>query len=55
MSEYITPLNFIDLKAQQDLIRKELDLAISRVLDHGTFIMGPEVLDFESILKNLRG
>ena len=55
MSEYITPLNFIDLKAQQDLIREELDLAISRVLDHGTFIMGPEVLDFESILKKFTG
>lgn len=55
MSEYNTPLNFIDLKSQQDLIRKELDLAISRVLNHGKFIMGPEVIEFESQLREFTG
>ena len=51
MSEYSSPINFINLKAQQLLIRKELDLAVSRVLDHGIYIMGPEVIEFESQLR----
>ena len=52
MSEYSSPTNFIDLKAQQDVIRLEIDNAIKRVLDHGQYIMGPEVREFENILKN---
>ena len=42
MSEYSSPINFIDLKAQQSLIRREIDAAIASVLDHGQYIMGPE-------------
>ena len=42
----------IDLNAQQDRIRPQLDAAIARVLDHGQFIMGPEVKDFEHILRD---
>jgi dTDP-4-amino-4,6-dideoxygalactose transaminase len=34
---------FIDLEEQQRHIRKELDAAMGRVLDHGNYIMGPEV------------
>ena len=52
MSEYSSPTNFIDLKAQQDEIRLEIDNAIKRVLDHGQYIMGPEVREFEDLLKN---
>jgi len=55
MSEYSSPINFINLKAQQLLIRKELDLAVSRVLDHGIYIMGPEVIEFESQLREFTG
>ena len=43
-------LAFIDLKAQQSRIRDRLDKAIARVLDHGAFIMGPEVVQFEKQL-----
>ena len=52
MSESSSPTNFIDLKAQQDEIRLEIDNAIKRVLDHGQYIMGPEVREFEDLLKN---
>ena len=41
----VTNLPFIDLTSQQNLIRENLDLAIKRVLSHGEFIMGPEVLN----------
>lgn len=40
-------INFIDLAAQQKRIRPQVDAAIARVLDHGIYIMGPEVAQFE--------
>ena len=55
MSEYSAPTQFIDLAAQQKLIRPQLDLAISRVLDHGQYIMGPEVKEFEGQLREFTG
>lgn len=55
MSEYSTPTQFIDLAAQQNKIRSELDAAISKVLDHGHYIMGPEVKIFEEDLSNYVG
>ena len=45
-------MDFIDLKAQQRRIRKELDAAIGRVLDHGAYVMGPEVRAFEAALAH---
>ncbi|GGE34934.1 aminotransferase DegT [Agaricicola taiwanensis] len=41
---------FIDLGAQQARLRPALDVAIARVLDHGAFIMGPEVAALEGQL-----
>jgi dTDP-4-amino-4,6-dideoxygalactose transaminase len=41
---------FIDLAAQQRRIRDRLDAAIARVLDHGGYVMGPEVREFEARL-----
>lgn len=38
---------FLDLQAQLQAIRPELDEAIARVLEHGQFILGPEVAAFE--------
>jgi UDP-2-acetamido-2-deoxy-ribo-hexuluronate aminotransferase len=43
-------MEFIDLKAQQTRIRPALDVAIARVLDHGKYIMGPEVKELEEKL-----
>jgi dTDP-4-amino-4,6-dideoxygalactose transaminase len=46
---------FIDLARQRDRIRNGLDAAISRVLDHGEYIMGPEVLELERKLEAFCG
>jgi dTDP-4-amino-4,6-dideoxygalactose transaminase len=37
----------VDLKAQYNSIKAEIDVAINRVLEHGQFILGPEVKAFE--------
>ena len=37
------PIEFIDLKTQQDAIRPQLERNIHQVLEHGRYIMGPEV------------
>tara|TARA_B100000927_G_C16452252_1_gene464355 strand:- start:7 stop:1137 length:1131 start_codon:yes stop_codon:yes gene_type:complete len=55
MSEYSAPTKFIDLEAQQKLIRPQLDEAIKKVLDHGQYIMGPEVKELESQLLDFTG
>lgn len=55
MSEYSAPLQFIDLASQQKKIRNRLDAAITCVLDHGQYIMGPEVKEFENKLKEFTG
>lgn len=41
---------FIDLKAQQDRIREDLNRRIQQVLEHGQYIMGPEVKELEDKL-----
>ena len=43
-------MQFIDLKSQQKRIRPALDQVISRVLDHGQYVMGPEVSQLEQAL-----
>ena len=45
-------MQFIDLKAQQRLIREKIDHRIKKVLDHGQYIMGPEVDELEEKLSN---
>ena len=52
---YEEPLALIDLKAQQARIRNKLDLAMQRVLDHGQYIMGPEVFELERRLAAFCG
>ena len=41
-------MDFIDLKAQQKLIRNKIDERISNVLNHGQYIQGPEIKDLEN-------
>lgn len=50
LEEEIRSIDFIDLKAQQKRIRHRLDTAIAKVLDHGQYIMGPEVFELENRL-----
>ena len=51
----VNQIPFIDLKSQQDLIRPHIDEAIKRVLDHGRYIMGPEVFELEQQLASYCG
>lgn len=48
-------MDFIDLKSQQALIRDDLDKRIAAVLDHGAYVMGPEVAELESKLADYVG
>ena len=43
---------FIDLKSQQNKIRGQLEKAIKNVLNHGKYIMGPEVFELEEKLAD---
>ncbi len=44
-------IDFIDLKKQQELIRNNIDNRISKVLNHGQYILGPEVRELENQLS----
>ncbi|MBO2687290.1 DegT/DnrJ/EryC1/StrS family aminotransferase [Shewanella sp. Iso12] len=48
-------MQFIDLGAQQALIKNKIDLAIQNVLRHGIYILGPEVLELEEKLATFTG
>ncbi len=43
-------MNFIDLALQQSRIREKIEENIKKVLDHGRYIMGPEVKELEDRL-----
>lgn len=44
------PIPFIDLHAQQERLRGEIDAGIAKVLAHGQYILGPEVNELEERL-----
>lgn len=48
-------IEFIDLKKQQARIKDRLDAAIQRVLNHGQYILGPEVAELEEKLAAFVG
>ena len=48
-------MQFIDLGAQYAAIRDSLDRRIAAVLDHGGYIMGPEVAELERALEGYCG
>lgn len=48
-------MQFIDLAAQQARLRTEIDTRIAGVLDHGRYIMGPEVAELEAALAAFSG
>lgn len=43
-------MKFVDLKTQYELIRSDVDVRLQKVLDHGQYVMGPEVAELESAL-----
>lgn len=48
-------MEFIDLKTQYQRLKKDIDAGIQRVLDHGQFILGPEVYELEEKLAGYVG
>ena len=49
------PIAFIDLQAQRRRIGRRVEDAIGRVLEHGRFIMGPEIQALEERLAEFAG
>ena len=45
-------LSFIDLNAQQKRLNNKIKQRINNVLDHGKYIMGPEVKELETSIEN---
>lgn len=48
-------IQFVDLQAQRAFLGAKIDDAIARVLEHGRFIMGPEVKNLENQLRIFTG
>jgi len=48
-------MQFIDLKKEYSLIEKDIQTRISAVLEHGKYIMGPEIAELESLLASYVG
>ena len=48
-------MQFTDLKTQYTALKADIDARIQRVLDHGQFIMGPEVKEMEQALAERCG
>ena len=46
---------FIDLKSQYAALKPSIDARMQRVLDHGQYIMGPEVAELEGLLAARAG
>lgn len=51
----IPKVEFVDLKAQYRALKTSIDARIQAVLDHGQFIMGPEVAQLEQQLAAMSG
>ena len=48
-------MHFIDLETQQSLIRNKIEMRIQDVLNHGRYILGPEVTELEEKLADYVG
>jgi dTDP-4-amino-4,6-dideoxygalactose transaminase len=49
------PIQFIDLGAQRRYLGERMNAAVARVMDHGKFILGPEVKTLEEQLAERAG
>jgi UDP-2-acetamido-2-deoxy-ribo-hexuluronate aminotransferase len=48
-------MDFIDLRSQYRALRGDIDARIGRVLEHGQYILGPEVAELEAKLAAFTG
>jgi UDP-2-acetamido-2-deoxy-ribo-hexuluronate aminotransferase len=51
----LAPIAFCDLKTQYEALRDVINVRIQKVLDHGQYIMGPEVREMEAALGTYTG
>jgi UDP-2-acetamido-2-deoxy-ribo-hexuluronate aminotransferase len=51
----MNPIPFIDLKTQYHLLKEKIDKGIQQVLDHGQYVMGPEINELEKKLALFTG
>lgn len=51
----VEAIQFIDLKQQYQLLQTNIKQAINDVLEHGQFILGPEVKTFEDNFQDMTG
>ncbi len=51
----LEPIPFIDLKTQYAALKEDINARIQTVLNHGQYIMGPEVAEFENRLAEYVG
>ena len=49
------PIAFMDLETQRDRLRPDLDAALAQVINHGQYILGPEVGELEELLADYCG
>ena len=54
-TELQRPISYVDIARQHAPLKAELLAAVARVLDHGGFILGPEVFEFERLFAGLVG
>jgi len=54
-SPHLAPIPFNDLRTQRTRLGARLDAAIRRVVDHGAYILGPEVQELEARLAAFAG
>ncbi|MFD2206834.1 DegT/DnrJ/EryC1/StrS family aminotransferase [Kiloniella antarctica] len=50
-----TKIPFIDLKSQRLRLSGAIEASVQKVIEHGQFIMGPEVREFEKALEKYTG
>lgn len=55
MDKPLDPIPFIDLASQKSRLGERIDAAIAKVLDHGQYILGPEVVELEEALRSFTG
>ena len=49
------PIPYLDLRAQMDPLRKDIDAAVARTLDNCSFCLGPDVAQFEKDFARVCG
>jgi dTDP-4-amino-4,6-dideoxygalactose transaminase len=55
VTQSLRPIPFIDLQTQRARLGRRIEERIERVLAHGAFVMGPEVLELEQQLAGFTG